>query len=863
MDHASRRPNVEALLEEAAWVRRLVARLVTDAGAAEDVVQETWVAAIEADRSTWGVRVSDARRGPFDRGGAGLRAWLAAVARNLALRRRRQDATRQRFEVRSAAARGEDQPGSELGRMQLQRALADAIIALDDSVRSCVVQRHLDIATYAEIAAHHGISEAAARKRVSRGLAALRTKLDAVYGGEEAWCAVAFATLGAASSGAGASSGPTGSLLPGGSAMGTKAITGAVAATLAAGLFVYVGFFSSVENETRETAASESRPRHAVSALPPVDEDESPGGPADSMNALPSIEREVTREAIAQHEASGAHAVEWCDVTVTDVAGVPLAGARLAFDDGLEDDVEELRTGSDGRARVTLPKSTGRSRADSPRLVASCEGYVSRAIRLDTSEPRVIALQTVPFVSGRLLDVEGRPIASRAKVSVRVVDRETGEERHFDSVVRSDATFRVESPRLGRLIRVKGIAEGFVENEFELDVELIAGAEHVVDVVLERGVRVTGTVVDAITKEPIPGARVWADEFGYDTDSYHPHAVADAAGRFELDGTEARPHLTDGGHEYMLLSVSAESDGYSSERFALQAVGREASGEYEIEVAIDPTACELSGVVYRAGGTSPADGVFVYVIDSLRQWKYERTNRDGRFRFENMAPGGIALLCRYGGFTESIGCETLLWSGEVDSTAPRVLELELRAPKGSARGRVLDSAGDPVAGARVGIRFRLRSGAMTIGIDGTETTTDAGGYYVFEELPAGAYGISVQPGLDSLASQPEAHKFDMEPAQSLEELDFVVGPAIAFAGVVAITGEGSPRELVVRLVPTDDARRDRDAPEVRLGDDGGFRFDGVLAGRYVLELRRGETTIDSQPLGPSADERIFLRADLP
>ena len=73
------RIGVEELLAQAGWVHRLAARILGDGADAEEVVQDTWVAALEAD-------------GPAlrSRGREGLRAWLGGVVRNLARRRRNQ-----------------------------------------------------------------------------------------------------------------------------------------------------------------------------------------------------------------------------------------------------------------------------------------------------------------------------------------------------------------------------------------------------------------------------------------------------------------------------------------------------------------------------------------------------------------------------------------------------------------------------------------------------------------------------------------------------------------------------------------------------------------------------------------------------
>src|SRR5215813_5175843 len=69
-------PTPEELLANAEWLRRLAVSLVGP-GAAEDVVQDTWVAAL---------------RRPPPRGR--LREWLAVVATNLARTRFRREAVR-------------------------------------------------------------------------------------------------------------------------------------------------------------------------------------------------------------------------------------------------------------------------------------------------------------------------------------------------------------------------------------------------------------------------------------------------------------------------------------------------------------------------------------------------------------------------------------------------------------------------------------------------------------------------------------------------------------------------------------------------------------------------------------------------
>src|SRR5688500_16823602 len=75
------RPTIEELLQQAPWLRRLAAKLVAG-DAADDLVQETWLAALMH---------------PPGRGGP-VRPWLARVAHNLAQNLRRGERRRSEHE---------------------------------------------------------------------------------------------------------------------------------------------------------------------------------------------------------------------------------------------------------------------------------------------------------------------------------------------------------------------------------------------------------------------------------------------------------------------------------------------------------------------------------------------------------------------------------------------------------------------------------------------------------------------------------------------------------------------------------------------------------------------------------------------
>src|SRR6266850_3882743 len=162
MTESATRATVEELLLHADWVRKLAGALVGDAEGADDLVQETWMAAIR--------RPPAANRPP--------RPWLARVMTNLARNRWRGETRRVQRE--QGAARRESQPGGDevAQELEMHRALAEALAGLDESLSRTVVRRYFHGLSSAEIARSEGVPESTVRTRLQRGLDTLRLKLD-------------------------------------------------------------------------------------------------------------------------------------------------------------------------------------------------------------------------------------------------------------------------------------------------------------------------------------------------------------------------------------------------------------------------------------------------------------------------------------------------------------------------------------------------------------------------------------------------------------------------------------------------------------------------------------------------------------
>ncbi len=159
-------PSVDLLLAHAGFVRAAARAVLGGDAEVEDVVQETWVKALD--------------RGPREPGA--LRAWLGRVARNLALDAWRRRSRRERHE--GAAARDEALPcvTDIAEREEARRRLVAALLALEEPSRSAVLLRYYEDLPVAQVAARLGVPVETARTRLRRGLERLRERLDAEHG---------------------------------------------------------------------------------------------------------------------------------------------------------------------------------------------------------------------------------------------------------------------------------------------------------------------------------------------------------------------------------------------------------------------------------------------------------------------------------------------------------------------------------------------------------------------------------------------------------------------------------------------------------------------------------------------------------
>lgn len=818
--------DAEALLAESGWVRALVRQLIADEAQVDDVVQDTWVAALQ-------------RPPALDQRG-GLRAWLATVARNLSRRARRREAGR--AHVEHAAARHEALPSAaeDLARLQLHKLLVEAAIELPEPYRSAATARYFAELSYGEIARRQGCTPVAARQRVSRGLALLRARLDREFRGERAsWCVA----LGAAFALSRAARPGLGPIVAGGIAMSVKSVLVAVVA--AAGVAVTAVLWMQPEADvvaSPRTAEERAEP----AASPPRAE----VAAADVSEPAATDER---REALAPTAAR-----DVADVLaglITDTAAVPLTEvhARL-FDRGAQPGASpraEAASDEHGRFELSLPPGALREQLE---LEIAHDGYVcERVTKLD--QTLVVALARLPQLGGRVIAPAGKHPAPPWELRAVVRPPNAGPEITRDAEIAADGTYTVADLPLGTLIKLDARVRGFARVELAPDLALQPDGVVSFDFELPLGSVIEGVVLDSATRAPIAGAKVWTDEYMlFNPDAPIPLAYTDELGRFRVEGSTFS--YSGGSHDERVAYTlyGAEAAGYAPPEDRFLVCRPDATGVSHIEILLEPSACRFSGIVFMPDGVDPAGGSQIMVIDARDNLRFASSADDGTFTLEDLAPGTLTVSVRRGA---DPGRPRLALHATIELAPARrtVDRLVLSEGEAAIAGRVLDLGGAPLAGVNVDIAWRVEGSGMSLVSTYDNTDTDRDGRYRFDGLPAGKYVMSVDGDSSRTpCSRPNPIELELEPKEHRGNVDFVAGECLTVRGQVEL-GARSADNLEVSLRRISDSET---LTQVSVAEDGTFQLDPVIADDYDVVLTDEGVELDRA--SARADVEIVLRA---
>ncbi len=736
-------PDSAALLFDQRWLAALARGLVGDEHAVEDVLQETRLRA-------W-------RHPPADTSGAG--GWLRRVATNVALSMRSSESARRLREV--SVARPEQTYATDelVARVEMQRAVAEAVLRLDEPYRAAILLRFFDDLPPREIAERLGLPVETVRTRLKRGLAQLRGQLDRRYGERGTWAAILAPGL----------------PFSGGVAAMSTASKTVIAAT--AVLVLTVGAFRigdlagdpmSRPGDVAPDALIASRPDSEPEVATPVAE-------------VASLDDAASRSSIPV----AGDGVRFTGMVLDADTFAPVADAivKLRYRGGEPKRVElETRSRADGSfeaggANVTRLVFSGEvAHADyatttvDPAQAQSAPQTADGAVGLGA-----ILMRRGTFVSGRVVMLPDRSSVGGAELFV--CDRANYPVGEFGATAawragrsRVDGTFDLDR-RVAATegpLAILAVSEGRVGFAFlrpersrdrlaDFEVSIEPQGSLVVNVIDEQGRPLPNVELKAVPTFP-PFGRGYSGA----RDPHPPEILEDPWRSIfraitGADGRARFPALPEGRADSLLEQFHPQS--YRVHAFAaswpsvyesaLIARGQETT----LEIKLGPDAC--TGLV-RGRILDDSGGPIAGALVRVEGFADARSGTDGRYA---TAPrpgrlGDLRILVSAEGFAPDEFGATRGWTRSKlvtqsdDPAAPPREEIECDftlARATTVRGRVVDESGAPLAGIAVQASGLNEDQTRWVTLEATGRTTGADGAFVIEGVSLDSLTLTVEP----------------------------------------------------------------------------------------------------------------------
>ncbi|MBK7875396.1 MAG: sigma-70 family RNA polymerase sigma factor [Planctomycetes bacterium] len=676
--------------------------LARDAAEAEDLLQATFVTAIER-ASTWR---ADTRVEP----------WLVGILGNHARNAARSGA-RVPDERRLAPERAEA-PDDAASANELEAALTSALAGLPEAFRPVLVLRLRHGLTSAEIAAALGRPPGTVRTQLARGLEAVRRLLPASLAG-------AFAALAARP--ARGLDAVRAALLEHASAAAPAALTtttvlGVLTVKLALAAVVAVALVATSWFLLQSDDAASARPDPPVAAERPPAERALESDAARASEAAPrtaAASEAPSSSAPAVPSSSGTRLrVHVLHAATGESAARALVLVSRAFAGGYPLDDVELVTDERGDAE----------------LAGLAPGLVyARGVQGGSAHGRVpargeLALELVlprgVDVEGRVTDASGRPVGGAHVWLSDVANLDSG---RVVATTASDGAFRLRDVGERRWIAAK--AAGFALSYLQ-EVRGAVGDVARPTIVLDRtGARLAGRVVDAAGL-PLAGVFVLAGEegalptrvleTGLSTRATAPQgARTDERGEYAVDGVPLGTCV-----------VQARAPGTAAAR--VETVITESGGRADLQLV---RGARVAGRVMDAAGAPIATVEFRHGPPGRFASALTHSLDDGRFELAGLPPGDVLVTART---LDQRGLERTfrLAAGE-----EREWNLRFDDAGGPPmiRGVVVDELGAPLAGMGVS--------ALAQGVadpdSATAPSTDARGAFALQVRPDRVYRVLV------------------------------------------------------------------------------------------------------------------------
>lgn len=407
------------------------------------------------------------------------------------------------------------------------------------------------------------------------------------------------------------------------------------------------------------------------------------------------------------------------------------------------------------------------------------------------------------------------------------------------ALVQPDLTYSFKNVESGIPLNLQALMDGsFVEANEEVG-HLEQGESRIFNTELVPGATLAGRVVDELG-EAVPGAQVSSrleSRFGPQGRARR-EAWTNADGEFELRGVALENRLllvVAKGYLMMDLEVPATLPGERVDGLVLRIdSGESIAGRVELP---DGTALARAEVTARPK-------MQMNTFGRLDFWRnnasVERSDDGGKFRIQGLMSGSFEVTAKHEVIDEDE------WAAQFGWRTGDVLEATAEAAKGDAEvvlqlealarfsGRVLDTAGQPVPGARIAMRMEGNLPMADIGSqDVAEDADDETGAFKFVGLQDGDWSLTVHaPGFAFMQPQTVAIPGDAS-------RDIVLTPEIRIRGSVQ-TPDGLPALGAVVQLETSglgalfSADEAWDPPSTRSDAEGQFELGGLAPGEAAL-----------------------------
>jgi hypothetical protein len=355
------------------------------------------------------------------------------------------------------------------------------------------------------------------------------------------------------------------------------------------------------------------------------------------------------------------------------------------------------------------------------------------------------------------------------------------------------------------------------------------------DIVLVLGVLVEGRVTDAESGEPIAGAVVGE---GW---TFRRTATTGADGVYRLPSCTV---------EYLDLHASA--DGYATSSRSEHP--RVAGESVRLDFGLRRGHAAIGRVVDESA--RPLAGVYVAAVAEGDWTRSSRTDEDGRFRVEPLAPDRAHAL-----FLTRRGSASQIYEFPASEATQDTIDLGQITLSGAqlVAGRVVDGTGQPVAEAIVTLdgwnsdRFVLAGGGRRFDNDRfavRQASSDTEGRFWFGAVAPGSYRlVARQTGRAESASLSVL----VQDGDERDHLELVFADGLVIRG--SVRDEQGRALADVHVWAFADEEGAQTAPGANVQADGSFELRGLSPGTYWLEASRGLVR-DEDPAEPWLDASV-------